>query len=181
MQEHQVQIRAETQLQAAQAAVADDREAASGDSAVRGVHIRLGHRQHGDHHRLRQFGQLPGAVDRALASVQRGHGHAEAQRQARFIEPAQRRFGIFHRQHLLAFGQHAGCIGHRPGHAHVQQFVQQQRIRGQAFGQQCTACEHVDQARKRAGLFVEQCQIAGTTQHCLQQAEHALECGIGLR
>ena len=101
MQEYQVQVGTEAQFKPAEAAVADDRETSTGNPSVRGAHVRLGHRQHGDHHRLRQFGQLPRAVHRALAAVQRGHRHAETERQPRLVEPAQCRFGIFHRQHLL--------------------------------------------------------------------------------
>ncbi len=180
MQEYQVQIGTEAQFKPTEAAVADDRETSAGNPAVCGVHVRFGHRQHGDHHRLRQFGQLPGAVHRALAAIQRSHRHAEAERQPRFVEPAQRGFGIFHRQHLLALGQHAGGIRHRPGHAYVQQFVQQQRIRRQALGQQRAARQHIDQPRQRAGLFVQQREIAGPAQHRLQQAKHTLERGVGL-
>ncbi|MNV23424.1 hypothetical protein D3C71_1144360 [compost metagenome] len=181
VQEDQIQVRTEAQLQSAQAAVTDDGETPAGNAAVLAVHVGLHQREHRDDHRLREFGQLPGGVDRALTAIQRGHRHAETQRQPGLVEQAQRGFGIIDGQRDSTLGQHARGVRHRAGDAHVQQFVEQQRIRRQALGQQCAACKHVDQARQCAGLFVEQGEIAGPAQDRLQQAEYALERGIRLR
>ncbi len=104
MQEYQIQVGTEAQLKPSEAAVADDREAPTRNHAVCRAHVRFGHRQHGGDHRLGQLGQLPRAVHCALSTVQRGHRHAEAERQPRLVEPAQCGFGVFHRQHLLALG-----------------------------------------------------------------------------
>ncbi len=181
VQEDQIQIRAEAQLQSPQAAVADDREASAGNTAVLALHVGLHQREYGDHDRLGKLGQLPGGIDRSLAAIQRGHRHAEAQRQPCLVEQAQRGLGIIDGQRDIALGLHACRIRHRPGNAHIKQFVEQQRIGGQPLGEQGAAGEHIDQACERAGLFVEQGQIAGTAHDRLQQAEHALERGIRLR
>ena len=69
----------------------------------------------------------------------------------------------------------------RATHARIQQLVQQQWIQGQALGQQRTARHHVHQARQRAGLLVQQCQVTGTAQDGMQQDQQTFQRGIGLR
>ena len=110
-----------------------------------------------------------------------GQRHAEAQCQPDFVERAQRGFRVVDVQGRGAGRVHFVRVGQRAGHPRVQQFVQQQREGHQPFGQQRAARQHVDQAGERAGLFVQQGEVAGAAQDGLQQAEHAAQCSIGLR
>ncbi len=183
VQEHQVQVRADAQFHAAQAAVADDGETAARHLAVRGDQISTRQAQHGHHHRLGQLRELAGAVERGLAPVQRRQSDAETQRLARFVEATQGRLRIVAGGGDCGVAQplHRRQVRHRAVDAAVEQFVQQQRVRSQPFGEEGTARQHVDQPRQRAGLFVEQGQIAGPAQDRLQQAEYAVQGGIGLR
>lgn len=71
------------------------------------------------------------------------------------------------RQRLTDFG--AGgrlCIG-----AAIEQVVEQQRMRAQAFGHPAAAGHHFHQSRQRRRLFIQQRQIAGTAQHRLHQRQ----------
>ncbi|MNV20349.1 hypothetical protein D3C71_1112430 [compost metagenome] len=122
-----------------------------------------------------------GAIHRALAAVMESQRHAETQREAHFVERAQGHFRVVDGQGGGAGVVHFLRFGHGPDHACVQQFVQQQRERDQPLGQQRAARQHVDQAGERAGLFVEQGEVAGAAQDGLQQSQHAAQRGIRLR
>ncbi|MNM86379.1 hypothetical protein D3C81_985300 [compost metagenome] len=181
IQEHQIQVGTKTQLQSAQAAVADDGEATAGHFAMCAGHVGTRHFQHRHHHRIGKLGKLMGAIHRALAAIVECQRHAETQREAHFVERAQGCFRVIDGQGGSAGIVHFLRFGHRPGHARVQQFVQQQRERNQPLGQQRAARQHVDQTGKCAGLFVEQGEVAGAAQDGLQQAQHAAQCCIRLR
>lgn len=180
VEKHQIQIRAEAQLQAAQTAIADDGERAARHLPMRGDQFAARQLQHRLHHGLGKPGQLLGTVHGLLATIERGQCNAEVQREPALVEFAQGRFGIVDLQGVDACGMQCGAVGQRTADAGVEQFVQQQRMRRQALGQQGAAREHIDQACERAGLFVQQRQIAGAAQGGLQQAEHAAHGGIGL-
>ena len=179
MQEHQVQVRAKTELVAAQRAIANHRKAATGDLPVRLFNFGQRHPVDGVDHRIGQLGQLRGAGQCILAAIVEGQRHAETQRQPGFIQGAQGAFRIIDLQRGGAGGADLRRRRDRATDAGIEQLVQQQRIADQALGQQRTAREHVDQPRQRAGLLIEQGQVGGPPQHRLQQAEHTLERGIG--
>jgi hypothetical protein len=63
------------------------------------------------------------------------------------------------------------ATGQAAADARIQQFIQQERIRGEAFGQQGTAGHDVDQPLQRRGLFIEQCQVGTAAQDVLQQGQ----------
>jgi hypothetical protein len=154
VQEHQVEVGIEAEFAPADAAVADHREAGAGDAPVRGFQFALRQRQHRHHHFLRQRRQQRRALLCRLPLRQRRQRQPEGQAVAGLVERGQRRFGIVLRVRLRAGAQggaHAGFVGWRAGGAAVEQFVEQQRMRGQALGQQRAARGHVNQSRSAAG------------------------------
>src|SRR5690606_35617580 len=72
-------------------------------------------------------------------------------------------------------------LRHRTGGACVQQLVQQQRMFGQALGQQGAARGNVDQPRERRRLFLQQRQVGSAAGDGLQQGQGARHGGIGRR
>ncbi len=172
VQEHQVEVGAEAQLLAAQGAVAEHREAAVGNAAVRRFQFIAGQAQHAGHHRIGQMRQPARAVLRVDAAVQQRQREAEAERLPHLVERIQRRLGVVRAQHRRAGRAHRVGVRQLAAHAHVQQFVQQQRIGGQALAQQGAARQRVHQPRQRRRLLVEQGQVAGAAQDRLQQRQH---------
>ena len=171
--EHDIEIGAESELATAEAAVTQHREAETLDTAVLGFQFAHREPMHGVEHRIGQRGEHPRGLHAVDAPVQGRQRDAETQRLARFVEREQRGFGIVLLQRGRARGVELVRARQRPGDAHIQQFVQQQRMRRQPFAQQCTAGERVDQPRQRRRLLVEQGEITGAAQDRVQHRQQA--------
>lgn len=181
VQEHEVEVGPEAKLLAAEAAVTEHGEARSGHAAMRTFDFPL--REHEDciDHAVGEPGQLARAFVRGLARIQRRQRDAEAQRLAHFVERHQRGFRVVVVQGFVARFDQRSTIGQRAGAAAVQQFVEQERMRGDAFGEQGTAGHDVDQAREGRRLFVEEREVARAPQQRMQQRQQAAQRGIRLR
>ena len=99
-----------------------------------------------------------------------------------FVERLQRGLGIAARSGDggFAFVAQRVALRQRACRARIEQFVEQQRMRGQALGKQRAARNRIDQPSQCFGLFVEQGQIAAAAQDVLQQRQHAPQRGFGL-
>src|SRR5690606_2342958 len=99
----------------------------------------------------------------------------EAQRLAGLVEREQRRLQVVARDRRGAGGDGARTLGQGPLDARVEQLVQEQRVRGHAFGQEGAARDQVDQARERGRLLVEQREVARAAEDVVQQRQQAAD------
>ena len=180
-QEYQIEIGAEAQLLRTQRAITQHGESSTGNDAMRRTQLRLGQCQHALDHRFCQPGQPTRAILRRHPRIQQRQCEAETQRLPHLVQGIQRCLRITLDSCCQTLRMHAGTIRQLATHAHIQQLVQQQRMRGQPFAQQRAARQRIDQPRNRRRLLIEQGQITGPAQDVVQQRQHAPQHHIRLR
>ena len=178
--EHQVEVRAVAQFDAADLAIADDDEirvavaaVAALGRAVPGHRVPPGQRQHLIEDRLGQPGQVVADLHQRQRAGELRGGHAQAVRQ---LEVAQRLHLLFQivlgnpRQPLAQFGGQLRRLGRAVQAAFIEQFVEQQREMGDLLGDQRAGRAELQQAGQRAGVLGEQHQIRRAPGHRLRPA-----------
>ena len=184
VQENEIEVGIETELAPAHAAVGRHGETGADDAPVRAFDLGPRQAQGGAQQFLGQHRQLRRTIGRRLALRQRRHRNAERQALLEFVQDQQRGFGIVRiepggiARDALAQGS---LVGRRPDRARVEQFVQQQGMRGQPFRQQRAARYHVHQPRQRRRLLLQQGEITRPPSDRLQQRQAARQGRIRRR
>ena len=185
--EDEVEVRAEAEFDAAEAAVTDHGHAGTLarsiiDMPVRGDKVAFGDAQHGGEDRFGDRGQRTRSLHRIDALAEKGQADAEVRGQALFLDHLDFALEIVvgHRAEAAQdFGLDLLAVGGRAFAAIVEQFVEQQRMGDHAIGQQSARREHAGQALQRHRLFVEQGQVGGAAGDRMDQADQANQAGAG--
>ena len=125
---------------------------------------------------------MPGAFAGGLAINQPRSCNPKSEALAKLVQAVDACFGIIDRhvgQRLLQrltdlYARRRRGIGTR-----IEQIIQQQRMRAQAFGHPAAAGHHFHQTRQCGGLLIQQGEVAGTAKHRLHQGQAPFGHGIG--
>ena len=181
VEEYEIEIRTETELGTAEAAVRDYGESgrirtAGRQAPVRGDEIALGNPQDRRQHDFGDAGECAGRGRRVDAPAKKCEADAEQCGLARFLDQLDFGFGIRtveRRETALQLGRDRIAIRRRGVDAIVEKIVEQERMRDHAIGEERARRQHFAQPLQRGGLLVEQDEIHRTARYGLHEAQHA--------
>nr|VVN20140.1 hypothetical protein PS652_04277 [Pseudomonas fluorescens] len=183
--EHQVQVRAVTQLDPADLAVADNNEARVAQAAIAALGLAVpahglapGQGQHLVENGFGQPGQVVADFHQRQVAGDFRSGHAQAVGQ---LEVAQGFHLLFEvvlgdaRQPLAQLGRQFRGLWRAEQPAFVEQFIEQQRETGDLFGDPWAGGAQGQQAAQRSRVFGEQHQVRRTPGDRFDQRQHPLQ------